>query len=120
MMGFIAPAYRRTYEKIDFFSSLYSQYYGFASAVIFGFRYASSYPSYSAGQRSTNFAVMLHNGPFLIRGPILQFWGIAHTNYLMQRSNERAAHVDFEPVGRVASTSARKLGEVTIGLPPAD
>jgi hypothetical protein len=50
---------------------------------------------------------------------ILQFRGIAHTNYLMQRSNERAAHVDFEPVGGVASTSARKLGEVTIGLPPA-
>jgi alpha-L-fucosidase 2 len=53
-------------------------------------------------------------------GPILQFGGIAHKNYLMQRSNERAAHVDFEPVGGVASTSARKLGEVTIGLPPAN
>jgi hypothetical protein len=59
---------------------------------------------------------VLHNGPFLIRGPILQFWGIAHTNYLMQRSNERAAHVDFEPVGGVASTSARKLGMLRLAF----
>jgi alpha-L-fucosidase 2 len=50
-----------------------------------------------------------------IVGPVLQFQGVAHTNYLVEREN--APQSEFAPVSGVPATSARTLGPVHIGLP---
>jgi alpha-L-fucosidase 2 len=53
-------------------------------------------------------------------GTVLQFQAAARTNYRVIKTKDRAAKVDFAPVSGTPATAARKLAEVTIGLPPAN